>query len=180
MGGVAKSNLRHEGRSILERTLEACRGLAPRGSSPRIYLVGESSAYTAPGVLRLLDDPTGVGPMGGLRALLIEAARHDLPALALAGDLPFLTRALLGRLCGEAADAAAFAPCADGRWEPLFARYRSERVSPELDAALAGGQRSLQTLFQRLGARAVPLPLSVPEWQALRDWDCPDDMSRAT
>jgi molybdopterin-guanine dinucleotide biosynthesis protein A len=112
--------------------------------------------------------------------LLGEAARQNVPALALAGDLPFLTSALLGRLRGEAAEAAALAPCADGRWEPLFARYRPEWVLPELDAALAGGQRSLQTLFHRLGARAVALQLSVPEWQALRDWDYPSDMSPAT
>jgi molybdenum cofactor guanylyltransferase len=180
MGGVAKGNLVHEGRSILERTLEACHGLASHGRSPSVYLVGESSAYVAPGVLRLLDDPPGVGPMGGLRALLRAAARQNVPALALAGDLPFLTSPLLGRLCSEAGEAAALAPCADGRWEPLFARYRPEWLLPELDAALAGGQRSLQTLFRRLGARAVPLSLSVPEWQELRDWDSPSDMSSPT
>jgi molybdopterin-guanine dinucleotide biosynthesis protein A len=184
MGGVAKANLAYEGRTLLERTLEACRSAAHAidgaAAVPRIYLVGESSAYSAPGLLRLADDPAGVGPMGGLRALLAEAARQQLPALALAGDLPFLTPSLLGRLCLEAQSAAALAPCADGRWEPLFARYSPEAVLPELDAALSQQQTALQSLFHRLGARALALPLSGAEWRFLRDWDRPSDMLAAS
>ena len=101
MGGAAKANLSFEGRTLLERSLEACRQAAAcvsPGASPRIYLVGESSAYTAEGVLRLSDQPPGIGPMGGLRGLLLEAERHGTTAVALAGDQPFLTAALLVRL----------------------------------------------------------------------------------
>ena len=181
MGGVPKGNLQFEGRSILDRTLEACRAAAhsvgPDGAGAvHLYLVGDSSAYSASGVLRLADDPAGFGPMGGLRALLREAARLGLPAVALANDLPFLTPRLLERLCFESGQAAALAPRESQRWQPLFARYLPDLVLPELDAALAQRRTSLQTLFDRLGTRAVGLELSVAEWQALRDWDRPSDM----
>jgi molybdopterin-guanine dinucleotide biosynthesis protein A len=182
MGGVPKGNLQFEGRSILDRTLESCRAAAhsagPDGADAlRLYLVGDSSAYSASGVFRLADDPPGVGPMGGLRAFLREAGRLGLPAVALANDLPFLTASLVERLCFENGEAAALAPRENQRWQPLFARYLPDVVLPELDAALAQQRTSLQTLFDRLGTRAVGLDLSAAEWQALRDWDQPSDMA---
>jgi molybdenum cofactor guanylyltransferase len=181
MGGVPKGNLQFEGRTILDRTLEACRAVAhsacPDGECAlHLYLVGDSSAYSVSGVKRLMDDPSGMGPMGGLRAFLREAARLGLPAVVLATDLPFLTARLLERLCFEKGEAAALAPRENQRWQPLFARYLPDVVLPEVDAALAQQRTSLQTLFDRLGARAVGLELSVAEWQALRDWDRPSDM----
>src|SRR5688500_15499985 len=114
MGGVSKGNLQFEGRSILDRTLESCRAAAYSAGADgagdlRLYLVGDSSAYSASGVLRLADDPLGVGPMGGLRAFLREAERLGLPAVALANDLPFLTARLVERLCFENREAAALA-----------------------------------------------------------------------
>jgi molybdopterin-guanine dinucleotide biosynthesis protein A len=178
MGGVPKGNLQFEGRSILDRTLESCMAVAhSAGGALHLYLVGDSSAYSASGVQRLADDPTGVGPMGGLRAFLREAARHGVPAVVLANDLPFLTAQLLERLCFENGHAAALAPREKNqRWQPLFARYLPDVVLPEVDAALARQATSLQTLFDHLGPRAVGLDLSVAEWQALRDWDLPSDI----
>lgn len=181
MGGAAKANLSFGGRTILERSLEACRRAAERvspGSSPHIYLVGESSAYAAEGVSRLSDQPPGIGPMGGLRALLLEAKRYGTAAVALAGDQPFLTAELLVRLYREGEGAAALAPRQGSRWEPLFARYRPEPTLAAIDAAMARDASSLQSIFEVLGPSATLLELSSAEWQTLRDWDRPDDMLR--
>lgn len=179
MGGTAKSNLPIGGRTILERTLEVCRTATLTGAADpaRIWLVGESSAYAASGVSRLGDDPSGIGPLGGLRALLRELAPRGAVALVLAGDLPFVTAELLERLWHDAPDAAALAPCdSEGRWQPLFARYRPEVLLPEIEHALEQGRTSLQYLFERLAARASRLELSASEERALRDWDRPSDM----
>lgn len=180
MGGVAKANLLHEGRTILERTLDCCAAawssLFGASVSPHIYLVGESSAYVASGVQRIADEPSGVGPMGGLRAFSRALPPHT-SGLVIAGDLPFLTVQLIARLASEAPSAAVLAPRElDGRWQPLFARYLPELVLPLIDAALASGETSLQHLFARLGARAQSLELSTTERQLLRDWDRPCDV----
>lgn len=181
MGGVPKGNLLYEGRSILERTLEACDAIVSRSGVGRggICLVGDSSAYQAPRALRLADEPPGMGPMGGLRALLLEAGRRDCPALALANDMPFLDPALLERLCFSLPDAAALAPFEGGRWQPLFARYAPAVVLPVLDAALSRLETSLQVLFDGLGAQARVFELSALEQQTLQDWDRPSDVISA-
>jgi molybdopterin-guanine dinucleotide biosynthesis protein A len=174
MGGVAKGNLLYLGRTLLDRTLDACRRAFPE--QPDVCLVGESGAYCVDGVRRLLDDPAGVGPMGGLRALLLAAKSGQRPAIAVANDLPFLTPALLRRVALEAPGEAALAPLDEGRWQPLFARYAPERVLPIVDALLAAGETSLQGIFERLGRAASVLQLSPSELATLKDWDRPSDM----
>jgi molybdopterin-guanine dinucleotide biosynthesis protein A len=180
MGGAAKANLLFEGRTLLERTVAGCaaatRSLFGSSASPRIWLVGESSAYAEHGLLRVADDPRGVGPMGGLRAFL-RGLSPETPGLVIAGDLPFLTEQLIARLVSEAPGAAALAPReVDGRWQPLFARYEPRATLPEIDAALGAGRTSLQHLFARLGQRAVSLELSTTERCCLQDWDRPSDV----
>lgn len=126
------------------------------------------------GVAHLRDEPEGVGPMGGLCALLAFA--RERPALALACDLPHVTQALIGRLASEKRDATILCPRdpATGKWQPLFARYDSPRVLPAFRAALANGTRSMQTVFRSLPV--AELALSPEERAALVDWDAPSDL----
>jgi molybdopterin-guanine dinucleotide biosynthesis protein A len=180
MGGVAKANLIHEGRTILARTIDCCAGawreLFGASASPCIYLVGESSAYRVSGVQRIADEPSGVGPIGGLRAFS-KALPRGSAGLVIAGDLPFLTAQLIARLASEAPGAAVLAPREpDGRWQPLFARYLPEQLLPALDAALASGETSLQRVLARVGARVQAFALSNAERELLRDWDRPCDV----
>jgi molybdopterin-guanine dinucleotide biosynthesis protein A len=72
------------------------------------------------------------------------------------------------------ADVVAPRDNATGKWEPLFARYRSATVAPLLERALAEGERSFQGLFTRLTVRE--LILDAEERTQLRDWDTPEDM----
>jgi molybdopterin-guanine dinucleotide biosynthesis protein A len=179
MGGVAKGNLIHDGRTILERTLQACWGSErPTPDSPRVYLVGNSSAYAADGTLRIDDEPRGIGPIGGLRALLRAATVSEAPVVALAGDMPFLTRALVERLFFEEPQAAALAPREESRWQPLFARYAPAEALPAVEAVLARGETALQGVLTELGERAAVLELSESERAALIDWDRPNDVNQ--
>jgi molybdopterin-guanine dinucleotide biosynthesis protein A len=77
---------------------------------------------------------------------------------------------------GSAGEAHVIAPRdhASGKWEPMFARYRSATVAPLLMQALAEGERSFQGLFTRLTVRE--LWLDAAERAQLRDWDTPEDM----
>jgi len=174
MGGRVKPDLRapDSGERIVERWLRLA-----RERSLACVLVGShpEMAPLAPAPRRLDDAPAGVGPLGGLRALLIAAQG---PAIALGGDMPFVTGPLLERLATQASSAAVLAArdAETGRWQPCFARYDAARVLPVLDGLLREGGRSFQALFARLDVEEM---LLTDEEQAqLRDWDTPADMQR--
>jgi molybdenum cofactor guanylyltransferase len=168
MGGAAKGLLpAPEGGTLIERAL---RVLHEAGVGD-VVLVGRSAAYPALGLDALGDEPAGIGPLGGLVALLRRAAGGS--ALALACDMPFVTRALVARLI-SAPFAPVVAPRLGDRWEPLCARYDAATVLPLAVARASGADHSLQRLLDAAGARA--LALEPDDARALRDWDRPEDM----
>jgi len=179
MGGVAKGLLLRDGRTLIDRMVEACQVAAAPQQLADVYLVGNAVAYVGTPLPALADDPAGRGPIGGLRVLLQAAAARGRDAVALAVDMPDPNAELIGRLYREQSGAALLAPREAERWQPLFARYRPAAVLPALEAALAAGESSLQRIFSRLvgGPELVAeLVLSAGERTALRDWDRPSDM----
>jgi molybdopterin-guanine dinucleotide biosynthesis protein A len=180
MGGVAKGLLMREGRTLLDRLVEACRLAAAPHQLLDLYLVGNAAAYADTPLPHLADDPAGVGPMGGLRSLLRAADGAGLDAVALAVDLAYPNVELMRRLFSEQPAALALAPREAERWQPLFARYRPAAALPVVEAALAAGKSSLQEIFAGLArgpGSVVELVLSPLERGALRDWDRPSDMA---
>jgi len=174
MGGVAKGMLHAPGSdetlvTRLERVAREALGEVD------VVLVGRAEAYASVGLPSLADEPPGIGPLGGLVALLSEARRRQAPfALALACDLPFVSPDLVARLASFAPDATALAPRQAGRWMPLCARYGAgaERVARELAGE---GQRSLQPVLERSGTRELPLESD----EELADWDEPGDLAQS-
>jgi molybdopterin-guanine dinucleotide biosynthesis protein A len=167
MGGVAKGLLTApSGETLVARWL---RLFGELGATP--VLVGRHEAYASVDVECIADDPPGIGPLGGLAALLTRAGRGQV--IAVACDMPFVSIELLRKLASYAPAAPAVAPRHEGIWEPLFARYDAEKaVSFARKHALAG-EKSLQRLLDVLVAE--PLPLATHELVELRDWDCPQD-----
>jgi molybdopterin-guanine dinucleotide biosynthesis protein A len=157
-----------DGVSIVERWRHI---LSALGVS--MVLVGDADAYAALQLPVVHDEPRDIGPLGGLIALLQHAKGR--PTLALACDMPFVSRALVERLLTAPADAAIVAPRRDARWEPLCARYDPARVLPLARAQAAAPNHSLQRLLD--AAHAVECPMSPEEATQLRDWDTPDDIS---
>jgi len=172
MGGRPKGLLPGpDGRPLLARLVDAGHAVGCD-----VVLVGEAAAYgaIAPEVPRLEDRPAGVGPLGGLAALL-EAA-GDRPCVALACDMPHVEAATLARLLEHAPGSAVVAPRRgdDAPWEPLLARYAPAVVRPVLGGVLEEGARSFQRLFAAL--EVTPLPLDAAVARALEDWDRPEDV----
>ena len=166
MGGLAKGLLEvPTGGRIVQRLRDAI-----TAAGLEIVLVGKDDRYASLGLPAIDDDPPGVGPLGGLIALLHHAGNR--PAVAIACDMPFVDAPLLGRLVA-APDAAVIAPRQGTRWEPLFARYDSQRVLPAAKTRASQRQHSLQGLLDAVAARE--LPLTDAEWRQLRDWDTPAD-----
>jgi molybdopterin-guanine dinucleotide biosynthesis protein A len=177
MGGVAKGNLEREpGVRLLDRLIAECREALP--GAP-LVLVGAADAYAGSGLPVLADTPAGVGPLGGLRALLAFAQQAELAAaLALACDLPYVDAPLIARLAYEAPEAAFLAPRTGELWHTLSARY-SVAALETVDAALAAGERALQRVVSRLGSAARELVVDAREERLLRDWDTPADREGA-
>ena len=167
MGGVAKGLLRTEdGTTIVERL----RGMLEQ-LGLRVVLVGAGAAYAGLGLEVVADEPSGIGPLGGLSALLRCA--DDAWVIALACDMPFVTGEIVERLLAASNDAPIVAPRRDGRWEPLCARYDPARVIAHALALARTRDHSLQRLLRDSGA--VELPLGPQEADLLRDWDTPED-----
>lgn len=176
MGGHPKGLLPapDTGEPLVARLLRVGReaGLAP-------VLVGDASAYldVCGGVESLADQPAGVGPMGGLGALLQHARTQAAPhCLAVACDMPFVTVELLSLLRDTAPEAAALAPrdAQSGRWQPMCARFAPEPTLRAVQGCLADGKHSLQQVFRRLPA--IELQLDAAHGAQLRDWDRPEDI----
>lgn len=174
LGGVAKGNLKIDGgTTVLERLIATTREALP---DARLLLVGEASAYQDCGLSVVADDPPGIGPLGGLRALLLHARAGDHPqAIALACDQPFLGAGLIRRLAREAPQATALAPRPGGVWQPLAARYALGALSA-VEAGIGEHRHALHRVLERLGEGAVELGLSADEEAELRDWDRPEDV----
>jgi molybdopterin-guanine dinucleotide biosynthesis protein A len=166
MGGQPKGLLVQEGLPLVERTARLAAALGD------VVLVGRSEAYAHLGRPFVDDARAEAGPLGGLVALLAFAGQRS--AIALACDLPRVSRGLLERLATEEPEAIALAPRSRGFWEPLFARYDAARALRLAREALDAGERSMQPLLDRLGARELSLDLA--EREAIVDWDRPEDV----
>ncbi len=113
MGGSPKGLLAapDTGETLVGRALRIAREL-----SLDVALVGEARAYAdiALDVSVIADNPAGIGPLGGLRALFLTA--NGRPVIALACDMPFVSstslRALLGSQAPPAGRVAATSPMA--------------------------------------------------------------------
>ena len=172
MGGATKGLLSTAGgRTIVEHAASEFRAACPNSS---VWLLGRAQAYSHLGLAALADDPPRVGPIGGLRSLLLQAAPLGVPAVLIGCDMPYLSSAVFHELLTAAPLATCVAPRADGLWQPLFSRYAPAQTLKTLDACLAAGSYSFQHLLDALGA--TPLALSAEHQEQLRDWDRPEDL----
>jgi molybdopterin-guanine dinucleotide biosynthesis protein A len=174
MGGLPKGRLSAPGSDepLIERT---SRLLLSLGVTPLLVGAAEAYADLVPTLARLGDEPAGVGPLGGLGALLRAAEGEHV--LALACDMPFVSRSLLEKLISTRADADVLAAKGSGGfWEPFCARYRVSGVAPALSETLARQDRSFRALFTRLSL--AELWLDESERGLLRDWDTREDVRK--
>lgn len=178
MGGRPKGLLaaRSGSETLVARLTRVCREAL---GDPRLLLVGRAQAYAELGLPSLDDDPPDVGPIGGLRALLLEARASNAQfVIALSCDLPDVTPALIRKLVEHAPEAEAVLPRAADLWQPLFARYEPAATLKAVDRALAAGRRALQAVLDELDEGCAVLPLDAAELELLRDWDEPADLRR--
>ncbi len=143
--GTDKLALEVSGTPLLRRVHDA---IATR--CREVLVVGGKGAPRLKDVQRTTGErPGGQGPLAGLEAGL-AAARNPLVFVA-AGDMPFVTEALVGHLLDrlERGGACAVVPRYGGRTHPLCAAYRSGLL-PLVGSALDDGVRAVQVFLESL------------------------------
>ena len=141
--GTDKLSLKVGGTPLLLRVNDA---LASR--CREVLVVGGEGDTPLEGVRRVTGErPGGQGPLAGLEAGL-TAARNPLVFVA-AGDMPFLTAALVGYLLDrlERGGACAVVPRYGGRTHPLCAAYR-RGLLPLVESALDDGVRTVRVFLE--------------------------------
>lgn len=175
MGGVAKGLLRAPGSelSLVERLAAEALAASPNAE---IVLVGAATAYARLPWPAIADEPTGIGPLGGLIGLLAHAVgAQSSRVLALACDLPRLDREVIARLLVEQTELSVLAAEHEGVRNPLIARYDSAAALVAARNVLATGKRSLQAVLDALAPRVGTLQASA---STLDDWDTLTEVRR--
>ncbi|SDE31018.1 Molybdopterin-guanine dinucleotide biosynthesis protein A [Blastococcus fimeti] len=168
LGGQAKPQLQVGGRTMLGTVLAAV------ADAERRIVVGPPQPV--PGdVVVVRERPPGGGPVAALRAGLPEVAT-DVVAL-LAGDLPFLSAALIADLRAALAADGVLVVDDGGRDQYLLGVWRTDALRAALPAG--DGPTSLRRVLAPLRTdRIRPLvpPGMPPPWL---DCDTPADLARA-
>jgi molybdopterin-guanine dinucleotide biosynthesis protein A len=147
--GMNKAFVDFDGRTLLGRMLDLARSVA---TDIRIVGSREKFAAFAPVVEDIFPDR---GPLGGIHAALRASARELNVVLAV--DTPFVSRAFLQYLIGQARnarEAAAVVPRSAGGWQPLSAIYRPAFAASAENALLAGRNR-IDLLFDVVRTRVI-------------------------
>jgi molybdopterin-guanine dinucleotide biosynthesis protein A len=150
--------------------------LRAAGAERVLAVGGDEQALRRLGLDVVPDDHPDEGPLGGL---LTALGRAPTPVVAvLACDLPHAraaaVAAVVGALAGSA-EAEVAIPVVDGRRALVHAAWRRS-AAPRLEAAFAGGERSLAGAVA--GLRVLEVEGLDPVW--LADADVPADLWRAT
>ncbi len=168
LGGRAKPQLEVGGRTLLQTVLAAVADADHR------VVVGPPQPVPD-GVLVVREQPPGGGPVAAMRAGLADV---DTEAVAvLAGDLPFVTPALLRDLRARLTADGVLVVDDTGRDQYLLGVWRTA----PLRTALAGcdGPASVRRVVARLAVTRwspPPEPGTPPPWT---DCDTPADLARA-
>lgn len=146
--GKDKAFLELRGRTLLDRAL----GLA-HAVSDDVHIVGPRAKFARFGPV-LEDAYPNRGPLAGIHAALSASTR--VLNLALAVDLPYLTRELLAYLVEQARASAAVVtvPRIAGGYQPLCAVYRRD-FAALAGEALEQGRNKIDALFPRTTLRIL-------------------------
>jgi molybdopterin-guanine dinucleotide biosynthesis protein A len=168
LGGQAKPQLQVGGRTMLAAVLAAV------ADADRRIVVGPPQPVP-PDVVLVREQPPGGGPVAALRAGL-ERVEAEVVAV-LAGDLPFLTAALVATLREKLTGDGVLVVDDTGRDQLLLGVWRTAA----LRGALAGssGPTSMRRVLAPLAVRRVHPPVPPGQPPPWLDCDTPSDLARA-
>ncbi|HET6147860.1 MAG TPA: molybdenum cofactor guanylyltransferase [Polyangia bacterium] len=176
-GAVSKGLLVVAGQRIIDRQLSVLR---PRFAE--VIIAANDPALWAGLGVRVVADRVGVplGPIAGLEAVLAALPDGVDAVVCVAGDMPFLSPALLEHLRDAAPGAPALVARVAGRPEPLLARY-ARAVAPVVAEQIAGGRHAVIDLLARLEVTWLDEPALRaldPELRSIANVNTPADLAR--
>jgi molybdopterin-guanine dinucleotide biosynthesis protein A len=174
LGGLDKSQLVIDGRTILDRQLHVLRGVADRV----VIVASDLARFADSGVSVFGDLVPDAGALGGIYTALAIAKE---PVLVVACDMPYLTAPFLTRLMEAAQDADIAVPHAADGYHPLCACYTQACAGPILRRLDAGVLKVLD-LFRDVHVRTIdPVEIAAfdPDGLLLLNINTPDDLARA-
>jgi len=140
--GTDKALLPWEGRRLLDRQLAVLRALHPA----ELVLSGQAGVdYAAPAATVVFDAEPGLGPLGGLAAVLAAVTAPHVVLLAV--DLPAMTPEFLQHLLARRAPGVGIVPRTAAGWEPLAAVY-PRAILPLVRSHLAQGTLAMHRLIE--------------------------------
>lgn len=171
MGAPKAGLLLPDGRSMIERTRDALASFCQR-----VVFVGSPHGIQGHGVVE--DERKGVGPLGALEALL--ASGMDEQYLVVPCDLPLAPPAFLARLTRDDAldGMTVFQIDGEDRPSPLPCRIGVDCIE-DITALIDAGERSIQSLIDRLGEDVVREPVAAREQPLLLNVNTPEDFEQA-
>jgi molybdopterin-guanine dinucleotide biosynthesis protein A len=174
LGGLDKSQLVIDGRTILDRQLRVLRHVADRV----VIVANDPDRFADVGVPVFEDLVPGTGALGGIYTALVIAKE---PVMVVACDMPHLTAPFLAHVmdAGRKADMA-LPHTADG-YHPLCACYTQTCLEP-IRQRLETGRLKVLDLLGDVHVRTIePVELAAfdPDGLLLLNINTPDDLARA-
>jgi molybdenum cofactor guanylyltransferase len=169
--GKDKASLLFGGKPLWQIQLDLLRKTEPT----EILISARTDPKWRPSDVQFVSDKNpSRGPLSGLTASLARIRTGHLLALAI--DMPFMTKSYLCYLCDQAQPGRGVLPMIGERAEPLTAIYPTE-VHCELVAALSGSEFSLQALTRQLvkAGKLRVLPVAKEEEKLFRNLNEPAD-----
>ncbi len=155
--GEDKATILFRNASLWQIQLDLLRKLKPQ----ELFISAQTDLPWRPADIQFVpDDPPSRGPLSGIAAALSRTTANHLLALAI--DMPFMTKSYLGNLCEKVEPGRGVVPLIENRAEPLAAIYPRE-ARDEVVQALSGSDFSLQSVVGKLVADGKLQPIRVPE-----------------
>ena len=162
--------------TVADRLLDAIRD----AGIPTVFMVGPWRGPVPAGIGHVPDLVGQVGPLGGIYSALLVASTATV--VVLAGDMPFVTSALVRRLAEMTDGFDAVVPRDELGWQPLSAGYR-RTIAPHVKGQL---DRQALRVVDALGGMRVDevagddrRRLDSSDGMLLMNVNSPDDLRHA-
>lgn len=174
LGGLDKSQLVIDGRTIFDRQLRVLRGVVDRV----VVISNDPARFIDSGVTVVEDLVREAGALGGIyTALSIEKE----PVLVIACDMPYLTAPFLRYVMDASLEADVAVPRSADGYHPLCACYTQACAGPARRRVQAGALKVVD-LFDDVHVRTIdPVEIAAfdPDGRLLFNINTPDDLARA-